>query len=162
MMDQNDAVRARLPFHKVKKQLADARKSTIPTSPASMEETICNLELGFYPQTYQDMYFGSADYTTKGKILFFQHILLTSFHCTYATFSNIITSIISNKYLKNLFSLFSAQGNTTKHTAIILVNQQVASTVVQECTFFFMDGTFRSTPRQNHKVLNLRSSQVYI
>jgi len=67
MMDQTDAVREKLPFHNVKKQLSEARKATIPTAPPTMEETICNLELGFYPQTYQDMYFGSADYTSRSK-----------------------------------------------------------------------------------------------
>lgn len=81
MMDQTDAVRAKLPFHNVKKQLAEARKATIPTAPATMEETICNLELEFYPQTYQDMYLGSAEYITKSK--YFSFLLVVPNYLTF-------------------------------------------------------------------------------
>jgi len=81
---------------------------------------------------------------------------------TLSTTSNKIKPLFPNKILNNFKFLLLAEGNTTKHFALILVNQQIAATVVSECTFFFMDGTFRTTPRQQQKVLNLRSSQVHL
>jgi hypothetical protein len=81
MTNQSDAVRAALPFDKVKKQLGEARKSTVPTAPSTMAETITNLEMAYYPQTYQDMYLGSAEYIQRSKF-----------------FSDSTINIFSNKY----------------------------------------------------------------
>lgn len=189
MMQQTDAVRVKLPFHKVKKQLAEARKATVPKSPPSIEETICNLELGLYPQGYQDMFFGSADYTSTSKtssnsfsntklirtynklitsstLFELPTILDTHFTTLFRTlFPQIIETSNNNSPNSSNTKLLpfsnTARGTSTKHYAIILVNQSIAATVVQECTFFFMDGTFRCTPRHTQKVLNLRSSQVH-
>ena len=67
MVDQPQAVRAELPWHRMKKTLEEARKRTVPAAPASLAETIANLELSCYPHTYQDMYLGSAQYTDRRK-----------------------------------------------------------------------------------------------
>ena len=189
MMQQTDAVRVKLPFHKVKKQLAEARKATVPKSPPSIEETICNLELGLYPQAYQDMFFSSAEYTSTSKTFhnYFSNTKLILIYNKLFTSSTLfeLPTIINTNFPTLLPTLFpqiietsnknsptssdtkllafsnTARTTSTKHYAIILVNQSIAATVVQECTFFFMDGTFRCTPRHTQKVLNLRSSQVH-
>jgi len=67
MVGQGEAVRAILTFAKVRKMLSDARKVNIPTAPASMEEAITNFELSAYPQVFQDMYLGSAEYKEYGN-----------------------------------------------------------------------------------------------
>jgi hypothetical protein len=154
MNGQSDGVRAALPFHNVKKQLASARKSIVPTAPSTMAETITNLELAYYPQVYQDMYLGSAEYIQRSK--FISNISLCAFSNLKYDFQH--ENNTSFQHLQFFFS-FLAQGNTTRHLAILLINREIEERVLQECTFFFMDGTFRCTPRQRN-VLNLQSSQV--
>lgn len=46
-----------------------------------------------------------------------------------------------------------------QHFAILLGDKKLFQTVTQEATFYFIDGTFRSTPQQA-RVLSTRGSQV--
>lgn len=69
LVGQSDAVRALLPFGRLRKIMADARKLSIPPAPDSMADAIANFELAMYPQVFQDMYLGSAEYKEIGMCL---------------------------------------------------------------------------------------------
>jgi len=45
------------------------------------------------------------------------------------------------------------------HSAMVLVNREAVNNAINISTNFFLDGTFRITPRQG-KILNVRSAQV--
>lgn len=69
MGQQSTDVRTELTFQSARRSMATARKASIPSSPATIEEVIDGFNKHIYPPLYQNMFVGSVSHEFSGKFL---------------------------------------------------------------------------------------------
>jgi len=67
MGQQSEDVRSQLTYQSARRSMATARKASIPSSPATIEEVIEGFNKNMYPPLYQDMFLGSVSHHISGN-----------------------------------------------------------------------------------------------